>query len=247
MEPSFRDCPIRSDLFSFGVVLYEMATGLPPFGGESTVDILNSILHQDPIPALRVSPALPRELVDVIEKALEKNPDLRYQHASDIRTDLQRLKRDSESQRHLAAASRAGSVIGQPSFSRIAPLGHKKRWFFAASIAIGMVAALGLYYHSHQGRRLTEKDTVVLADFDNRTGEPVFNDTLKTALNVSLRQSPFLNVPSESQVGRILQEMTRASGTKLTSEVVREVCQRSNSRAYISGSIGNLGDEWFWG
>jgi Flp pilus assembly protein TadD len=110
-----------------------------------------------------------------------------------------------------------------------------------------LILAGGLYYRSHQSKSLTDKDTIVLADFANSTGDPVFDDTLKTALNVSLRQSPFLNVLSDSEVAKTLQQMTRPASTKLTPEVARELCQRAGSKAYIGGSVGSLGSEYVLG
>jgi eukaryotic-like serine/threonine-protein kinase len=161
---------------------------------------------------------------------------LRYQHAADMRTDLQRLKRDSESGHNSAASA---STLAAP---------HGKVWKIAVPVLlIALFAAGGLYYRSHrQNQRLTGKDTIVLADFANSTGDPVFDDTLKTALNVSLRQSPFLNVLPDSEVAKTLQLMTRPVGTKLTPDVARELCQRAG-KAYIAGAIGSLGSEYVLG
>jgi|HubBroStandDraft_2_1064218.scaffolds.fasta_scaffold06932_1 DNA-binding winged helix-turn-helix (wHTH) protein len=114
-------------------------------------------------------------------------------------------------------------------------------------LLIASVVGGGLYYRSRQGKRLTEKDTIVLADFVNRTGDAIFDDTLKTALNISLRQSPFLNVLPDSQVAKTLQLMTRPAGTKLAPEVARELCQRSGSKAYLAGAIGSLGSQYVLG
>jgi len=230
----------RSDLFSFGAVLYEMATGRMSFAGSSSGEICGAILHQKPIPVSQLNPQLPSQFETIIDKALEKNHDLRYQHAADIRTDLQRLKRDSESG-HISAASSGTAVVEAPA----AGLGKFFKIAFPVLTVLLIVFLIGgiYYYRSRQqtGHRLTEKDTIVLADFANSTGDAVFDDTLKTALNVSLRQSPFLNVLSDSEVAKTLQQMTRPVGTKLTSEVTRELCQRAGSKAYIAASIGSLG------
>jgi len=236
----------RSDLFSFGAVLYEMATGRMSFAGSSSGEICGAILHQKPIPVSQLNPQLPSQFETIIDKALEKNHDLRYQHAADIRTDLQRLKRDSESG-HISAASSGTAVVEAPA----AGLGKFFKIAFPVLTVLLIVFLIGgiYYYRSRQqtGHRLTEKDTIVLADFANSTGDAVFDDTLKTALNVSLRQSPFLNVLSDSEVAKTLQQMTRPVGTKLTSEVTRELCQRAGSKAYIAASIGSLGSEYVLG
>jgi serine/threonine protein kinase/tetratricopeptide (TPR) repeat protein len=229
-----KELDARTDLFSFGVVLYEMATGALPFRGESTGVIFKAILDGTPTPAVRLNPDVPPKLEDIISKCLEKDRNLRYQHASEIRTDLQRLKRDSESGRSSAANS------GTPA----AP--HGKAWKIAVSVLlITLFVAGGLYYRSHQqSKRLTNKDTIVLSDFANSTGDAVFDDTLKTALSVSLRQSPFLNVLTDSQVAKTLQQMTQPAGTNLTPELARELCQRAGSKAYLAGAISRLGSEY---
>jgi eukaryotic-like serine/threonine-protein kinase len=232
-----KELDARTDLFSFGVVLYEMATGTLPFRGESTGLVFESILNRTPVPPVRLNPDLPPKLEDIINKCLEKDRNLRYQHASEIRTDLQRLKRDSDSGRSSAASS---GTLAAP---------HGKVWKIAVSVLlIALFVAGGLYHRSHQqSKRLTDKDTIVLADFDNKTGDAVFDDTLKTALNVSLRQSPFLNVLSDSEVAKTLQQMTRPTSTKLTPDVARELCQRVGSKAYIAGTVGILGSEYVLG
>jgi len=232
-----KELDARTDLFSFGAVLYEMTTGTLPFRGESTGLVFESILNRTPVPPVRLNPDMPFKLEEIINKCLEKDRNLRYQHASDIRTDLQRLKRDTESGRSAAASS--GTLVTP----------HGKVWKIAVPVLlIALLVAGGLYYRSRQqSKRLTDKDTIVLADFGNKTGDPVFDDTLKTALSVSLRQSPFLNMLSDSAVAQTLQEMTRPASTPLTSEVTREVCQRTQSQVYIAGSIATLGSEYVLG
>ncbi len=233
----------RTDLFSFGAVLYEMATGQVAFDRPTIGTTFGAILHEDALPARHWNPELPPQVEAIIGKALEKNRELRYQHAADMRSDLQRLKRDSESGRSGVAGA---GTVAEPEASAAA-----RGTFWKVVILVLAVAALvagGLYYRSHrQNRRLTEKDTIVLTDFSNSTDDPVFDDTLKTALTVSLRQSPFLNVLSDTQVAKILKLMTRPASTRLTPEVARELCQRAGSKAYLAGSIGSLGSEYVLG
>ena len=159
-----------------------------------------------------------------------------------MRTDLQRVKRDSESGRSSAAISGPVVVLEPP------PAPVRKAWKIAVPVLlIAVLVVGGVYYRWHQKARLTDKDTLVLTDFANSTGDPIFDDTLKTALNVSLRQSPFLNVLSDGKVAETLQMMTRPASIKLTPELARELCQRARSKAYIAGSIGSLGSEYVLG
>src|SRR3989454_8077308 len=229
----------RTDLFSFGVVLYEMATGTLPFRGESSGIIFDGIMNRTPLPPLRLNPDLPPKLEDVINRALEKDRELRYQDAADMKSELLGLKRDTETGR-VGVASSASVTVAE---------GRKLRKF-VLPIAILIVAALivgGLYYRSRSAKLLTDKDAVVLADFANRTGDPVFDDALKQALSIALSQSPFLNVLSEDKVGATLQMMARRANTPLTPDVARELCQRSGSKAFIGGSIASLGTEYVLG
>src|SRR5205809_7291175 len=222
----------RTDLFSFGVVLYEMATGTLPFRGESSGVIFDGIMNRTPLPPLRLNPDLPPKLEDVINRALEKDRELRYQDAADMKSELLRLKRDTETGRVGVASSASVTVAEAP------VAGRRRLRKFVLPMAILVVAALiagGLYYRSRSAKPLTDKDTIVLADFANSTGDPVFDDTLKQALSIALSQSPFLNVLSEDKVGATLQMMARRANTPLTPDVARELCQRSGSKAFIGG------------
>jgi len=228
-----KELDARTDLFSFGAVLYEMATGTIPFRGESSGVIFKAILDGTPTPAVRLNPDIPPKLDEIVNKCLEKDRNLRYQHASDIRADLQRLKRDTESARMPAAA----------------PVARNRRALGSTgAVALVIIAAVASYFLLHyRTPKLTEKDTIVLADFTNTTGDPVFDDALKTALNISLRQSPFLNVLGEDKIAATLRLMARPANTALTSDVSREVCQRAGSKAYIAGSIAGLGNQYVLG
>jgi tetratricopeptide (TPR) repeat protein/predicted Ser/Thr protein kinase len=235
-----KDLDVRTDLFSFGAVLYQMATGQLPFRGDTSGMIFNAILERPPVPPVRINPEVPPKLEEIIDKCLEKERNLRYQHASEICTDLQRLRRDTESGRVVAAGT--GTVpLQEGSIARLAKL-----WKIAvAALILAVLGAGGLYYRwRRQSVRLTDKDTVLLADFANSTGDAVFDDTLKTALTVSLRQSPFLNVVPGSQVARTVRLMTLPAGAELTPKLTRDLCQRVGSKVYIGGAIGSLGSEY---
>src|SRR3984957_22481 len=234
-----KELDARSDLFSFGAVLYEMTTGTLPFRGESSAVIFKAILDAAPIAMARLNPDVPADLERITSKALEKDRNLRYQSAAEMRTDLQGLKRVPES--HV-------SGVGSSERAGIHTTGRAKFYPYAAVAALVAVLAAGaVYYRSRYIKPLTDRDTVLLADFANSTGDPIFDDTLKTALSVALNQSPFLNVLSDNKIADTLQQMTRAPGTRLTPELARELCQRAGSKAFIAGSIGSLGSEYVVG
>jgi eukaryotic-like serine/threonine-protein kinase len=228
----------RTDLFSLGTVLYEMATGALPFRGESTEVILEAILNRTPVSAARLNSKLPPDLERIIGKALEKDRNLRYQHASDIRTDIQRLKREIDHKRYPVTSWSPANRRGEKSL-----LQQRKLWAAVTVAAIVLVAG-GLYYRFQRVERLSDKDSVVLADFANSTGEGIFDDALKTALTVSLNQSPFLNVLPENKVLETIQLMARPANSRLTPELARELCLRAGSKAYIAGSIAKLGSQY---
>jgi len=246
----------RTDIFSFGLVLYEMATGKQTFSGSTSAEIFDAILNRTPVAPVRLNPEIPAELEHVINRALEKDRELRYQHASDMRAELQRLKRDTDTGK-LAAAGSETVVAEQDAGSQVVsqqltgdPAAGKKLWkilILAAVVVIAALVAGGLYFRSSHAAPLTEKDTIVLADFTNTTGDEVFDGTLKQALAVDLGQSPFLNILSEDKVRQTLQEMTRSPGERLTQDLAREVCQRAGSKAYVAGSIAALGAQYVIG
>ena len=310
-----RELDARSDLFSFGVVLYEMASGVLPFRGDSSAVVFADILTRVPIPLVRLNPDLPPELEHIINRSLEKDCDLRYQHASEMRSELKRLKRDTDSKHAIAAATSGMTPAKAPSGSRLAagtaapsgmqasaspvsaaqpvsaagiavvpgtapaaPVsavhpsvaasavtqpaagisaaqpavalpGRKIPWKMVAPVAVVLLAGIAglVYWKMKPPVKLSERDTVVLADFNNSTDDTVFDDTLKQALAIQLEQSPFLNVLSDSKVNQTLKLMNRPASEKITRDVAREICQRSNSRALLTGSIVAVGNQYIIG
>jgi len=223
----------RTDLFSFGAVLYEMATGRMAFPGNSAAVIHDGILNRAPVPASQINQGLPSKLDEIIGKALEKDRRLRYQSAAEIRTDLQRLKRDTES-------AKAPATTGAKTSKEV-----RRFWKLGVpTAAVVLALSIGSYFYFHRTPKLTDKDTIVLADFTNMTGDPVFDGTLRQGLSVQLEQSPFLSIISDQQIQQTLQMMGQTPDAKLTPEIAREVCQRTGSKAVIDGSIAQIGSQY---
>jgi eukaryotic-like serine/threonine-protein kinase len=231
------DLDTRTDLFALGLLLYEMATGRQAFSGNTGGAIIEAILSRAPAPARSVNPEIPPELEEIINRSLEKDPNKRWQSAAEIRGALRQLKRDSETGHTVA--------VRAPAMAQL----WRYRWM---AMAGGAVAVIGLaagawLYNTRRAHALNETDTVVLADFGNKTGDAVFEDALRQGLAVQLEQSPFLSLISEQRIQQTLRLMGRPADTKLTPEIARDLCQRAGSKAYLSGTISSLGSQYVIG
>ena len=221
---------LRTDLFSLGLVLYEMTTGRQAFGGQTDAAVSDAILNRDPVPIREVNPAVPSELEHVITRAIEKDRAMRYQTAADLRSELTRLRRDATD---TAAA---------------APPPPVKRTSSGLILALVLLAALGAgayyFWRSSQPLDFTERDTIVIADFENTTGDPVFDEGLRQVVSVQFQQSPYVTLLADQSAQRHLRIMSRMPDDPLTGETVREVCKRAGGKASVEGSIASRGSSY---
>ena len=254
----------RTDLFSFGAVLYEMATGQRAFAGNSPGVTFEAILNRTPISPLRLNPQLPPQLEEIILRLLEKNRDLRHRSAADLLVELRRLKGALDSgsvakqaELDVTAASPAKALEAKPaqgSASRVSRwVATPRRARIAVALSLFLIAVVGalalliLGVHGHRALALTEKDTLVLADFTNTTGDPVFDGTLRQGLAIQLEQSPFLSLVPEDRIRRTLRLMGQPPDAPLIPQRAREICARIASAAVLEGSIASLGSQYVLG
>ncbi len=222
----------RTDLFSLGLVLYEMATGHQAFAGQTTAVVFDAILNRDPVPVQQLNPAVPTELEHVITRALEKDRKMRYQTAADMLSELARLKRDTSATTTVAA----GTIPAATSSS-------KGLWIGIP--AAGLLAAGAFFFwQSTRTPAFVERDTIIIADFENTTGDAVFDDALRQAVAVQFQQTPFVTLLADQSVERTLRLMSRTPDLPLTSAIAREVCQRAGATASVEGSIASLGTNY---
>jgi len=211
----------RTDLFCFGLLLYEMGTGRRAFAGQDAATLRDAILNRAPVPARELNSQLPPKLERIINKCIEKDQNLRYQRAAEIRTDLEKLKRAREH-----------------------PLRRRWKSLTVAAVVAGLMATAGIYWYLHRTPKFREKDAIVLADFNNATGEAVWDATLKLKLADSLGDSPYLNVVSDQEVSDTLKLMELPANERLTPKVTIEVCKRTGSKAMLTGTITRLGNSY---
>ncbi len=229
------DLDPRTDLFSLGVVLYEMATGRPAFPGSTSAVIFDAIFHDTPTAAVRLNPNVPQDLEGIIDKALVKDRELRYQHASGMRSDLKRLSKEGDSGRS-AASTPLPTVAPRPS--------NSGRLNLAGAAAVILVVALVWQFFGSGNPLLDETDVILLADFVNTTGDDDFDGTLEAALALRLDESPFLNILPGRRVQEILGLMGRESDERITPSIGEEICTRAGLKAMITGEIASLGSNY---
>jgi eukaryotic-like serine/threonine-protein kinase len=232
------DLDARTDIFAFGLLLYEMATGQQAFGGRTGGVIIESILTRAPASIRIANPQIPLRLEEIITKCLEKDRAQRYSSAAAVRSDLQQLKREVES-----GNITRSDFVPQPRPSRF----RWKELAAGSALLVVLLILVAWYYAARPAHALNRMDTIVLADFSNKTGDPIFDDTLRQGLAAQLQQSPFLSLVSDQRIQQTLRLMGRPSDAKLSPPIIGDLCQRAGSKAYLSGSISNLGTQYVIG
>jgi hypothetical protein len=230
----------RTDVFSLGLVLFQMATGRPAFAGATAPVVAAAILHEQPPAPSTLRSELTTRFDEIILKALEKDRALRYANAADLRADLQRVKRDTAT----------GPIVTPAAATAASTPARRGRLWLAAGALLAIAAIIGGYLYSLSSRRpaaLTDKETVVLADFANTTGDPVFDGTLRQGLAIQLQQSPFLSLTSDTRIQQLLRLMGQPAGAKLTPAIARDICERMGGGAILEGSIASLGAQYVLG
>jgi eukaryotic-like serine/threonine-protein kinase len=234
------DLDTRTDLFGLGLLVYEMATGHQAFSGRGAGAIIEAILTRSPTPARSLNPELPLKLEEIINKLLQKNPDQRYQSASAVLQDLRLLRREFETGHPTTV------IVAQPPAA--APRGrHSGIAMAGGALAVIALAAGAWLYTARRAHALSETDTIILADFTNKTGDAVFDETLRQGLAVQLEQSPFLSLVSDGRIQETLRLMGQSPDAKLTQNIARDVCRRIGSKAYVTGSIADMGNQYVIG
>ena len=210
----------RTDLFSFGVVLYEMATGLPPFRGDSPGLIFDAILNRPPVPPAHLNPGVPAEWERIIDKCLEKDRDLRYQSASDIRADLQRLKRDTDSGR-VAPTSRSEAIDASPKRGKAAMVAQ---WRPCWRSSVRVIFTGGV--------RRSSRTRTPSSSPTSRTRPAIrcLTERFVKAWRYSSEQSPFLSLISEERIQGALRLMGQPPDARLTPELARGLLRANRQR-----------------
>ena len=225
----------RTDIHALGVVLFEMASGRRLFPQNSIPQLTDAILHQQPVTPRAFNARVSPELERIILKCLEKEPENRYQSAKELGVDLRHVG-------VLQTITSATAIATAPARS------HRLLWpLLAGAVALVAAATAGAYFYFHRTPKLTEKDSIVVADFANTTGDPVFDGALRQGLSVQLQQTPFLRLVSDDQIAQTLRLMEKPPDTKLTRDVAREVCERANATTTAEGSIAPLGNQYVLG
>jgi serine/threonine protein kinase/Flp pilus assembly protein TadD len=236
----------RTDIFAFGLLLYEMASGRQAFGGKTGGAIIESILTRPPLSVSSTNSQIPAKLEEIINKCLQKDRNNRYSTAAAVRSELQQLKRETESGQITQLS--VPSIAAAPASAPASP--HRFGWkkmAVAAALLVVLLAVAGFFYNTRHARALSQADTIILADFSNKTGDAIFDDTLRQGLAAQLQQSPFLSLLSEQRIQQTLRLMGRPPESKLTPDIIGDICQRAGSKVYVNGSISNLGSQYVIG